>query len=144
MAGYWDKVTEKRISRRRALQGAGAAGVAAGAVWLVGCGGSDDDKGTSATKPSGTATGGGGAKGGVVNEKNPPVAGGRYLVSNAANFDTFDPHLGIASSTAYFPRVYNVLVNQSATNPEFFFFDLAEKYENPDNLTWVFTLRNGV
>jgi peptide/nickel transport system substrate-binding protein len=147
MAGsYWDKITEKRISRRRALQGAGTAGVAAGAIWLVGCGSDDDDGGgngaTNTPDTSGTPTNPNEPD--IVNEKNPPVPGGRYLVSNTANFDTFDPHLGIASSTAYFPRIYNVLVNQSAVKPGFFFFDLAEKYENPDDVTWNFTLRSGV
>ena len=150
MAGsYWDKVTEQRITRRRMLKSAGVAGAAGAAVWLVGCGG-DDNKdggggGTNTPKPSGTSSSGGNNKGpDILNEKNPPVAGGRYLISNTANFDTFDPHLGIASSTAYFPRVYNVLVNQSATRPEYVFNDLAVSYENPDNLTWVFKIRPGV
>ena len=40
MAGsYWDKFTAQRVTRRRVLQSAGVAGAAAGAVWIVGCGG---------------------------------------------------------------------------------------------------------
>jgi ABC-type transport system substrate-binding protein len=116
------------------------AGAAAGAVWLVGCGGGDDD----GTTPPAGETPGGGPSSGLINEKNPPVAGQRYQVSTDANFDTFDPHLGIAGSTGYFARIYNVLVNQSATKPEFFFLDLATEFENPDNTTWVFKMRPGV
>lgn len=37
MTGYWDRYASKRISRRRALVGAGAASVAAAAL-LAGCG----------------------------------------------------------------------------------------------------------
>ena len=148
MAGsYWDKMTTQRVSRRRVLQTTGVAGAAAGAVWLVGCGGSSSkDK----TPSSGNTPGATGTKAAVksgpdiLNEKNPAKPGGRYLVSNTANFDTFDPHLGIASSTAYFPRLYNVLVNQASSRPEFIVHDLAETYENPDNLTWNFKIRPGV
>lgn len=146
---YWDKVTTSRISRRRMLQSTGVAGAAASAVWLVGCGGSSDDskKTPGATTTGATAQATSGAsktEPDVLNEKNPAVAGGRYLVSNTASFDTFDPHLGIASSTAYFPRLYNVLLQQSPTRPEFTFFDLAESFETPDPLTWNFKIRKGV
>jgi peptide/nickel transport system substrate-binding protein len=148
MAGsYWEKFTNQRISRRRALQAASAASAGAGAIWLVGCGGGDDDDGT----PSGTETPTNGATEppdeegpSFLNEKNPPVPGGRYQTYGTANFDTFDPHLGIAGSTAYFARVYNVLVNQSATRPKYIVYDLATQFENPDDTTWTFTLRPGV
>ena len=145
---YWDKVTTQRISRRRMLQSTGVAGAAASAVWLVGCGGGGSGNKTPAATTAGqtaqptTAPKTNGPD--VLNEKNPGVAGGRYLVSNTASFDTFDPHLGIASSTAYFPRLYNVLVQQSPTRPEFTAFDLAESFETPDPLTWNFKIRKGV
>ncbi|MDP9236847.1 MAG: ABC transporter substrate-binding protein [Chloroflexota bacterium] len=146
MAGsYWDKITAQRVSRRRVLQSAGVAGVAAGAVAIVGCssssGGGKTPGATTAPKTSPTPS----TKGPeILNPLSPPKAGGRYQTYGTANFDTFDPHLGIAGSTAYFPRVYNVLVNQSAQKPDFFVFDLAESYENPDELTWTFKIRPGV
>src|SRR5436853_578807 len=52
-AGYWDKITAQRVSRRRVLQSAGVAGAAAGAVWLVGCGGGSSNKTPSAGGTSG-------------------------------------------------------------------------------------------
>jgi hypothetical protein len=86
MAGsYWDKFTKQRVSRRRALQAASMAGAGAGAIWLVGCGGGDDDEET----PSGGETpepteGEEPAEGPrILNEKNPPVSGGRLVLSTA-------------------------------------------------------------
>jgi len=133
MAGsYWDKFTKQRISRRRALQSAGVAGAAAGAIWVVGCGGGDDDDG------------GNGGNGGNGGGDGKPVRGGRYSVGSAADFDTFDPYIGIAASVGYFPRLYNVLVNYSALDTSFEFFDLATGYEQPDDATYIFTIRDGV
>jgi ABC-type transport system substrate-binding protein len=80
----------------------------------------------------------------ILNPLEPARAGGRYRVSLAEPFDTFDPHLGVAGSTDFFPRLYNSLVNQSPVRPEFFYFDLASSYENPDPVTWLFALRPGV
>ena len=150
MAGsYWDKFTNQRVSRRRALQGAGVAGVGAGAIWLVGCGSDDDDTPSNETPGTGETpepTEGGSSGGGpqILNEKNPPVAGGRQVISSAADFGTWDPHTSVAASAAFFPQLYNLLLNQSTLDPETFFLDLAEAYENPDELTWNYTIRRGV
>jgi peptide/nickel transport system substrate-binding protein len=134
MAGssYWDKFTQQRITRRRALQSAGVAGAAAGAIWLVGCGGGDDD---------GEETPG---AGGETAEAGTPVRGGRYQVGSTADFDTFDPYIGIAASVGYFPRLYNSLANFSALDSTFRFDDLSTGYENPDDVTYVFAIRPGV
>ena len=58
--------------------------------------------------------------------------------------DTLAPHLSIAAGTAYFPRIYNLLVARSPVDPDFFYYDLAEKVEQPDETTWIFPLRPGV
>jgi peptide/nickel transport system substrate-binding protein len=137
MAGsYWDKFTTGRISRRRMLQTTGVAGAAAGAVWLVGCGGGNDDNKTPA---SGTST-----TGGATQEAGTPVRGGRYSVGSTADFDTFDPYIGIAASVGYFPRLYNVLANFSALDQDFRFDDLSTGYEHPDDVTYNFPIRPGV
>jgi peptide/nickel transport system substrate-binding protein len=133
--GYWDKFTQRRVSRRRALQGASVAGVAAGAVLIVGCGGGDDDNGGGDNTPG---------AGGTKEPAGKPKAGGRYLVGSTADFDTFDPYIGIAASVGYFPRLYNVLANYSALDSSFEFLDLAESYEHPDDVTYNFTIRPGV
>jgi peptide/nickel transport system substrate-binding protein len=140
-AGYWDRVTQRRLSRRRLLQVGGTGLAVAGAWSLVGCG-----RGERASLPtpglppqSGDPT-----RPDILNPLDPPVSGGRYVVSLNEPFDTFDPHRGVAGSTDFFPRLYNSLVHQSNSKPEFFFNDLAGSFENPDELTWTFTLREGV
>ena len=66
-SSYWSKVTRGRVSRRRALLGAG--GLAASAAFLAACGGDDDSGGatgtTGGTSPTATkaATGATGATG---------------------------------------------------------------------------------
>lgn len=138
---FWDRYATRRISRRRALKAAGAVGASAAAVWLVGCGSGDT---TPVATPGLPPLSGNVNAPDILNELNPPVRGGRYVVSLAEPFDTFDPHLGVAGSTDFFPRLYNSLVHQSPTRPEFFFNDLASSFETPDPLTWNFTLRPGV
>lgn len=143
MAGsYWDKFTTQRVSRRRMLQTTGVAGTAAGAVWLVGCGGSSTKSKTPATAatsgPEPTkATG-------VANPGTAPKSGGTYSIGSTADFDTFDPYIGIAASVGYFPRLYNVLVNFSASDPNFRFDDLSTSFEQPDPQTYNFKIRPGV
>ena len=69
--------------------------------------------------------------------------GGRYQIGAPFLPDSLDPHLSF-SGGAYFPRIYNALVVQSSVMPEFFFFDLAEALETPDETTWIFHIRPGV
>lgn len=146
-SSYWDKITTQRISRRRAIQRTGMAGAAAGAIWMVGCGSDDDPKtdsktpGTSGTATATETTDQGGLT--YLNEKNPPVAGGRYVISTGADFGTWDAHISVAASANFFPRIYPLLVNQSQVQPEFLYQDLAESQENPDELTWNFKIRPG-
>lgn len=139
MAGsYWDKYALRRISRRRMLQSAGVAGAAAGAVWVVGCGSSDNNN-------TSTPTGGNGETPGATSEpQGTPVRGGRYQIGTEVDFDTFDPHLSIAGGVAYFPRLYNALMVQSPVKTDFVFNDMAESLEQPDDTTYVFKLRPGV
>lgn len=138
MSNYWDKMTTQRVSRRRVLQTTGVAGAAAGAVWLVGCSSSSSDKKTPA---AGGSTPGTSAP---TKAAGTPKAGGTYSESQTADFDTFDPYIGIAASVAYFPRLYNVLANFSAEDGNFRFDDLSTGFEQPDAKTYVFKIRPGV
>ena len=139
MSNYWDKMTTQRVSRRRVLQTTGVAGAAAGAVWLVGCSSSSSDKKTPA---AGGATPG--STSAPTKAAGTPKAGGTYSESQTADFDTFDPYIGIAASVAYFPRLYNVLANFSAEDGNFRFDDLSTGFEQPDAKTYVFKIRPGV
>jgi len=138
MAGsYWDKFTQQRVTRRRVLQSAGVAGAAAGAIAIVGCGGGSDNK-TPTSGPGGSATAT------KPPDDGEPKRGGRYQIGSTADFDTFDPYIGIAASVGYFPRLYNVLVNFSALDSSFRFDDLSTGYEHPDDVTYIFSIRPGV
>ena len=139
MSNYWDKMTTQRVSRRRVLQTTGVAGAAAGAVWLVGCSSGSSDKKTPA---AGGATPG--STSAPTKAAGTPKAGGTYSESQTADFDTFDPYIGIAASVAYFPRLYNVLANFSAEDGNFRFDDLSTGFEQPDAKTYVFKIRPGV
>jgi peptide/nickel transport system substrate-binding protein len=143
MAGsYWDKVASQRVSRRRVLQSAGVAGTAAGAVWLVGCGGGSSTDKTPGSGATAAATPGGNSE--VLNPGSAPKAGGTYNVGTSVDFDTFDPHISIAGGVAYFPKLYNAVINRSPRDNAFRFNDLAESLEQPDDVTYVFTLRDNV
>ena len=145
MAGsYWDKFTAQRVSRRRVLQSAGVAGATAGAVWLVGCGGGSSTGSKSPTSggtPSGSQTPTGES---FLNPTGTPKAGGTYNIGTSVDFDTFDPHISIAGGVAYFPRLYNTVINRSPVDNNFKFDDLGASLEQPDQTTYVFTIRDGV
>ena len=117
--------------------GAGAAGLAS----VVGC---SSDGGSRQATPTPDGMQGGAGAPDILNPGGTPRAGGRFVNSEAADFGTFDPHAGIALASVYFPRLYNVLVNQSATKTDFMYFDLASSLETPDAQTFVFTIRPGV
>ena len=108
-----------------AATGAGAAGLALAAA----CGDSGGDAG-----PDGTGE----------PDVGVPRYGGRYQQGSNVNIDTLDPHVSIAGGVAFFPRMYNLLVRQSSLKPEFVYNDLAESYEQPDETTWIFSIRPGV
>ncbi len=118
----------------------GALSVAAGAIAIVGCGGSDDGSTVAGTATTPTRS----DQPDILNPLNPPVPGGTYVTANSASFGSWDPHSGIAVASAYFPRMYNLLLSQSPTKPEYMYMDLAESFEIPDDLTYVFKIRPGV
>jgi ABC-type transport system substrate-binding protein len=132
---------DARITRRRMLAASAGAASAACATALVGCSGGKTS--SLRTAPSAGATRAP-DRPDALNPGGTPKRGGRYRVTYAADFGSFDPHIGIAVASSLFPRMYNVLVNQSAARPEFFYQDLATSYENPDSTTFVFKIRPGV
>ncbi len=137
---YWDKITANRISRRRALQMAGIGGASAGAIYIVGCGG--DDNGGDGTPSAGNTPGGGGGK---------PKPGGTFRGSLSLVLGK-DPHKSASflvhalASYSYsrllrFKTVEGELGQDEwyTTEPE-----AAASVENPDPLTYTFTLRDDV
>lgn len=124
--GYWQRLQARRISRRR-LIAAGGVG-AAGLAFAAAC--NDKKSGTSQNGTPGGATG-------------EPVYGGRMQSARNAVFDTLDPYNSVASLNVL-ARLYNVLVKQSALNPDLIVNDLAESFEQPSATEYIFTIRPGV
>jgi len=116
------------MSRRHFLGGALAttAGLA-----LAGCGGGDDEEGKKTAQPTGQATGAAGGE---------PKRGGtlRFSVPSAIlNLDPQDPQ-GVTSA----PFFYSYVVHD--TDWEGVVGDLAESWEVPDQVSWIFKIRSGV
>ncbi len=120
---YWQQLQRQRLTRRRmlAVTGAGAAGLLIAAA----CGDSSSDAEPNATEAPNAGV---------------PRHGGRYQQGIQSNLDTLDPHVSIAGGVAFFPRIYNLLIAQSALKPEFIYNDLAAEYEQP--VPWRVGLRH--
>ena len=123
--GYWQQFHRQRITRRRLLTTVGATG--AGLAVVAACGGGGGGDGDNGPSPDGDA-----------------VRGGTLKFSTQADWGTIDPVTSVAAGPAMFPRIYNCLLDRSRRQPGFFFMDLAESVEQPDEVTCVFTMRNGV
>ncbi len=132
---YWDKFTNNRVTRRRAMQMAGIGAASAGAIALVGCGGGDDDEPSGSTPGAGGAPAGDIKRGGVargtlsiITGKDPhaaalfiPHAVGSYTYSRLMRFKT---QAGVLPTEDRYRAV-----------PE-----LASSFEKVDETTYIFTL----
>jgi len=128
--GYWSRITQARLSRRRALAGAASLGMGAAARSLVGCGGGGGG-GETAKSGGGTAS------------EGTPKPGGTYSAAFTGPFAGVDPHNSVYGGSGIVPVVYNYLVRTSLLAPqEGILQDLAESQElSADKLTTVFKLR---
>ncbi len=132
---YWQRFQRTRVSRRRVLAagGIGAAGLAVAAA----CGGGGGE-GDETPGPGETPAGGETPSSGV------PKSGGRYVTATDVPPDTLDPHISVAGGPSEFPRFYNALLVRSPLDQTFEFNDLAESFEQPDETTYVYSIRPGV
>ena len=138
---YWDRLTSKRINRRRTIQGFGVAGVGLSAAALVGCG-DDDDKG------------GAGGSGGAATPTSTAIApgagqqikkGGHLTAHMGGSPRSLDPHFDT------FP--YNTAITNTTNNGLLQFSPDLSKIEGdlalampeqPDPLTYTFKIPSGV
>ncbi len=129
---YWLRSQKARVSRRAFVRAAGvAAGGAAGAA-LIACGGGGDGEETPVAGETPTV------------EAGTPKRGGRYQAITTVDWGTLDPVTSVGGFTGITARIYNALVDRSRTRPDFWFFDLAEEVEQPDEETYNFAIRPGV
>ncbi len=135
---YWQRFHRQRISRRRLLATAGLG--SAGLVAVTACGGGGGEESATATPGAGETPAAAGSPT-VIGE---PKYGGVYKGVNTGDWGTIDPETCVGTAWASFPRWYNVLFSRSNADPEFIFWDLAESMEQPDEVTYNFTIRPGV
>ncbi len=131
--GYWQRLAKRRWARRSFLKGAGGLAAGAAGASLIGCGGGGEEgpmpQGTPATSPAAEGT---------------PRPGHRLQLAIDANFISIDPHLTVGTGLAIVAWVYGYLFHYSGTLPEEILWDTAEVMEQPDDLTYRFSLRRGV
>jgi len=165
MAGYWDDVLKKRLSRRRALAATGA--TAAAAAFLVACGGDDDDDAGGGTQ--GGTTGGGTSGGTAPPAPGNVVAPGTFVeeltplkpvTGEGKMGGTLNIHFASADPPELDPFTTSNVQNgwlagfttsgllkweDRAQYGQFEIVnDLAEGFEQPDETQLVFKLRPGV
>ncbi len=138
---YWERIAQNRISRRRVLAGTGVG--AAGLLVAAACGGGSSSSktpsagSTSAASPSTSDAG-------PTRPAGTPKIGGRYKGVNQGAWGTIDPIISVGNATGIMPRFYNTLVCRSNVDPKFVFYDLAQSFEQTDEVTYIFKIRPGV
>ncbi len=128
--GSWQRIRHERLSRRRLMAAAGAS--ASGLAVAAACGGGGDGEETPVAGQTPTAAAG------------TPEYGGRYQASTPVDWGTLDPARSVGAFPEIAARLYNSLLDRSRIDPDFWFFDLAENVEQPDEESYVFNLRPGV
>ncbi len=123
---YWQRLADRRISRRRILAAGGAAGLGVAGAALGGCTSTREEALTAPTAiPAGT-----------------PVSGGTLTVGIPAEPGSLDPQRNV-TSTYISSLIHNPLHTVDMTTAEFIPL-VAETLEQPDELTYIWRLRKGV
>jgi peptide/nickel transport system substrate-binding protein len=130
LESYWQRMANRRWPRRAFLRGAAALAAGTAGASLVGCGGGEEEgQARQATRPAAEET---------------PRPGGRLQFAIDANFISIDPHLTVGSGMAVVAWIYGYLFRYSGTLPDVMLWDTAETMEQPDELTYRFSIRRGV
>ena len=160
---YWSRMRARRLSRRSVLRGAAQAGVGASALALVGCGDDDDDD----TQPAPTQTAAQveqqeqpadqpaaaqaqseqqQAVAAQAGDDSPPI-GGELRISDTSDLASFDGFLTFGYKAFLHNHNCYPMLTQFSNNPGQSSIDfqpelwLAEAYEQPDDATYVFTIK---
>lgn len=168
---YWSRLQDRQLSRRGMLTASGVAAAGAASLALVGCGDDDSKSGSSAGTSSAsgdtsvptkladlkklsltdmrTKFSGSRFKN-LDGYKKGPEAGGtlRYWFVSLPDWDPTGANGGLMASYMFaHNQLIQIKVNDSLKNPNFMEFEpgLASAMpEQPDNLTYIFKLQQGV
>ncbi len=126
------------LSRRRVLRGGALAGLGIAGAALVGCGsGEGTEAAADAQASTSTRT---------ANTTGGPVEGGVAQISNGIEPTIWDPVISEAAPPAtyaapLYPHLFVTKVTEETDGNSFEFEqDLVESWEQPDDLTYVFTI----
>ncbi len=148
MSDYWNRLTQARVSRRRAILASG--GTAAGAAFLAACGGSSksDSGGGSAGSAKKDSSG---LVASIEDTSKTAKRGGTLKWVQSSEPNHFDggiqgqAQLNVFNGLAYGALVQNKPGYKQPTSNSEVVGDLAESWEiSPDKLTITFKLRQGV
>ncbi len=134
---YWLRTTSQRLSRRRLMGGAAAAGVGATALGLVGCGGDSGSK--VAVDATSTPTA-------AVAATKAPKKGGIWNSGATGTISGFAPFSNNYNGVFANARTYNYLIVKNLFAPDVgILYDLASAHKvQADGVTWTLTLRPDV
>ncbi len=121
MSEYWERLSAKRISRRKALAG-GAAGLGAGALALAGCGG-----------------GGGSDQEDKPIVEGTPQPGGTLIYGLNSDPGDLDEQEGVTNY--WCSSQFNGFLFHIRTDTQEVLLNMADKFEQPDHTTYVWTLK---
>lgn len=169
---YWNKWSNRRVTRRGSLVSLGTVGLGAAALGLVGCGDDDDDSAPSTAGPDGTPNStstaapptdlskltldqfrtlySGARLKDLPGQKDGPVAGGtvRFGSRTPVTWDPLSPGASVLSSYQFaHNQLLQFKVHDFVQNPNVMEVEavLAETMpEQPDDLTFIFHLRKDV
>ena len=131
---YWTKLMQRRLSRRRILQGGAAIGAGLWVGSTLGCGGSKEETQGGTTPKAGAST----------TTAAQPKSGGVLVRRDVADPRSFDPDL----ETTPYASFYTTLTSNNLVKfdrPSLKIIpDLADSWEQPDDVTYIFKIHPGV
>ena len=166
---YWSRMRTRRLSRRSVLRGAASAGLGASALALVGCGDDDDDAEPAATPVAQQAEQQAQqaeqqaqqaeqqAQPAAAQQQQAAVAqagddspsiGGQLRISDSSDLASFDGFLTFGYKAFLHNHNCYPMLTQFSNEPGQSSIDfqpelwLAESYEQPDDTTYLFTIKN--